>query len=57
MCLQYSGFGDIPLVEERDTLLVWFLFLNSARLADEGGNIDFVLVALGELEGGSSRWL
>ena len=43
------------MVEERDTLLVWFLFLNSACLADGGGNIDFVLVAPGELEGGKHQ--
>ena len=55
MCLRYSGFGDIPLAEERDTLLIWFLFLNSAYLADGGGNIDLVRVAPGELEGGKQQ--
>ena len=55
MCLICSGFGDIPLAEERDTLLIWFLLLNSAYLADGGGNIDLVLVAPGELEGGKQQ--
>ena len=30
LCLRYTVFGDRPWVGERDTLLIWSCFLNSA---------------------------
>ncbi len=52
LCLRYVGFGDIPLVEERDITLVWTPFLDSAYLGQMvGGVLNCTCCPWGNLKG------